>query len=213
MLNRSTLAGKYPVSGRKVEQSLINFTKITSLKIFRPLSVFLLLLAIGWQTPIQAQHCPFDGSSAVIIHLPAIQGAATGDTSLSYFLTETDTLRSDSCTYARGPLKILFRPIDTALVKKYSNSWQYRAEQFIKVTGFNSPDFLTVVLNQAETSCMIQRIKDGEFNYIKRQFEIRIFKSGQLIRQITVPQEKIYSLCTSSGSWTRIQPIEISTGN
>ncbi len=192
---------------------LINFTKITELKTYRSQSVFLLLIAIGWQTPIRAQHCPFDGSSAVIIHLPATQGAIAGDSSLSYFLAETDTLHSDSCTYAVGPLKILFRSIDTALVKKYSNSWKYRAEQFIKVTGFNSPDFLTVVLNQAETSCMIQREKDGEFNYTKRKFEIRVFKGGQMIRQITVPQEKIYSLCTSSGSWTRIQPIEISTGD
>jgi hypothetical protein len=175
--------------------------------------ILILFLSFAITPSLMAQHCPFDGSSAIIIHLPVTQGAIATDTSLSFFLVETDTLHSDSCTYARGPLKILFRPIDTALVKKYSNSWQYRAEQFIKITGFNSPDFLTVVLNQAETSCMIQRKKDGDFNYTKRKFEIRVFKGGQMIRQIAVPQEKIYSLCTSSGSWTRIQPIEISSGD
>lgn len=172
----------------------------------------LLLFLLNALSPVaKAQHCPFDGAAAVIIRLPDHQGSLQPDTTLSYFLAETDTLLADSCTYAQGALHIAFRSIDDALVKKYPNTWEYRAGLYVKETPFNQPGLLAVVLNQAEASCMLDR--NGNYTYIKRKFEIQVFKGQQLLRQITVPKEKIYSLCTSSGAWTRIQPIILTPGD
>lgn len=170
------------------------------------LGIFLTLWSL--HEPVAAQHCPFDGAAAVIIRLPLTQENLSADTSVRFFLVETDTLLADSCTYAKGALHIRFRSIDDALVKKYPNSWEYRAELYTKEAPFNQPGLLAVVLNQAEASCMLNR--NNQFTYIKRKFGLQVFKDQQLIRQIPVPMEKIYSLCTSAGSWSRIQPIEIS---
>lgn len=169
--------------------------------------ILILFLATSITPSIMAQHCPFDGSSAVIIRLPNIKGSLDTDSSLTIFLVETDTLLADSCTYAKGALKIKFRSINEALVKKYPNTWEYRAEKYVAEAPFNQSGLLTVVLNQAQASCMLKR--NNEFNYVKRKFELRVVKDGRLIHQLPVPPEKIFSLCSSSGPWTRIQPIEI----
>lgn len=167
--------------------------------------VFLTAILLG--PSLRAQHCPFDGSSAVIIRLPDIQGSLDKDSSLAIFLVETDTLLADSCTYAEGALKIKFRSINDALVKKYPNTWEYRAGKYVLEAPFNQSGLLTVVLNQAQASCMLKR--NNEFNYVKRKFELHVVKDGRIIQQLPVPPEKIFSLCTSAGPWTRIQPVEI----
>lgn len=124
----------------------------------------------------KAQHCPFDGSSAVIIRLPDSLHQVPADTSLSFFLVETDTLLADSCTYAKGALKIRFRSIEEAVVKKYPDTWEYRAGLYVKEAPFNQTGLLAVVLNQAERSCMLNR--NNQFTYLKRKFELQVFNKG-----------------------------------
>ncbi len=169
--------------------------------------ILIISLAIAITPALMAQHCPFDGSAAVLIHIADSSGKAVDHSPYTFLLAETDTLKADSCTYAKGALLIPFGSIDSALVKKYPNTWEYRAGIYVKETAFNQPGFFVVVLNQAQASCMIDR--NNSFHYIKRKFEIRIEQKGIVINRIPVTQDKIYSLCTSSGPWTRFQSIDI----
>jgi hypothetical protein len=169
--------------------------------------ILILSLTIAFTPALMAQHCPFDGSAAVLIHIGDSTGKAMDHSSYTFILAETDTLKADSCTYANGALLIPFGSIDKTLVKKYPNTWEYRAGIYVKETAFNQPGYLIVVLNQAQASCMIDR--NNSFHYIKRKFEIRVLQKGIVINRIPVTQDKIYSLCTSSGPWTRIESIDI----
>jgi hypothetical protein len=169
--------------------------------------ILILSLTITAAPELMAQHCPFDGSSAVLIHIMDSTGKGMDHTPYHFILAETDTVKADSCTYANGPLLIPFGSIDSALVKKYPNSWEYRAGIYVQKTTFNQPGYFIVVLNQAQASCMIDR--NNNFHYIKRKFEIRVQQKGIVINRIPVTEEKIYSLCTSSGPWTRFQSIDI----
>ena len=68
--------------------------------------------------------------------------------------------------------------------------------------------FYALTLNQAEESCMIKN--NNDFTYRKREFAITYQKDGSK-QTIKVPEDRIYSLCTDAGKWTRIVPIEIKT--
>lgn len=166
-----------------------------------------LLIALICLKPLSAQHCPFDGSSIVVIKLTDSLGHPITTLKEQVILSETTNPLADSCTYATGQLNILFgRPYEK-LVKKYAGTWEERAARYLSACSFNQPGYFVVVLNQAQHSCMVER--NNQFNYIKRQFEIRQKSTEGNILISIVPAERIYSLCTSAGSWTRIQPINI----
>ena len=169
--------------------------------------IMFFLTALVLSPVIKAQHCPFDGSAAVFIRVLNSKGEPLARSTTRFFLMETDTLKADSCTYANGALKIPFGSIDSALVKKYPNTWEYRARIYLKETPLLEAGYQVVVLNQAQASCMINR--NNQFHYIKRKFEIRWEGADHKTAVITVPADKIYSLCTSAGAWTRITAIEM----
>ncbi|MFN8288813.1 MAG: hypothetical protein U0U70_01025 [Chitinophagaceae bacterium] len=167
-----------------------------------PLFCLLLILATA-----NAQHCPFDGSSAVLIRLLDTKGLPVTDTLYACFLAETDTAISDSCTYAEGPIHLPFRDIGEELIKKYNGGWETRAATYVKETTFNQKGYRVIVLNQAETYCMLKRGNDFDFHF--RTYEIQVMKAGQKIKTIPVEKESIYNLCSSAGKWSRIIPVEI----
>lgn len=167
----------------------------------------LILLILFIQTWALAQHCPFDGSAIVVIKLMHSDGTPVTNLSARPCLIETDNPFADSCKYAEGLLSLPFDIPQKNLVEKYSGSWQYRASQYIKNCVFNQPGHYVVVLNQAQKQCMLERGND--YKYGRRSFEIRLTSEKGNIPALQVPEESIYSLCTSAGNWTRIMPIEI----
>lgn len=152
-----------------------------------------------------AQHCPFDGGSAIVI---SIKNKKLLDSNYSFLLVEINNPLADSCKYAEGLLKIPFGTIDASLVKKYDGSWTMWAKERIKDCTFNQPENRAVVLNQAQKDYMVSI--NNDFNYHPRQFEIHLFHQNKLMKKMRVPDQYIYSVCTGNGPWTRIQPIEIS---
>lgn len=154
-----------------------------------------------------AQHCPFDGSSIVVIKLTDSSGNPITKPGSAIFLTEKPNTLADSCTYATGQLNLAFGNPENNLIKKYEGTWEERASLYLTECSFNQPGYYVVVLNQAQRSCMVER--NNQFSYIKRQFEIRQKKADGNVMLTDVPADHIYSLCTSSGSWTRIKPIDI----
>lgn len=166
-----------------------------------------LLIALICLKPLSAQHCPFDGGSIVVIKLTDSLGHPITSLKKPLLLTETANPLADSCTYAAGQLSILFGSPLEKLVKKYPGSWEDRATRYLDECSFNQPGYFVVVLIQAQTSCMIER--NNQFNYIKRKFEIRQNSPEGNTLLSAVPDDRIYSLCTSGGSWTRIKSIDI----
>ncbi len=170
-----------------------------------------LFVALICLKPLEAQHCPFDGSSIIVIKLTDSLGRSISVLKDRVILFEKTNPLADSCTYAAGQLSILFGSPLEKLVKKYPGSWEYRATQYLAACSFNQPGYYVVVLNQAQHSCMVER--NNQFNYINRQFEIRQENTEGNILLTAVPAERIFTLCTSGGSWTRIQPIDIRLTN
>lgn len=154
-----------------------------------------------------AQHCPFDGSSIVVIKLTDSTVNPITKTGTTIYLTEKPNALADSCTYATGQLNLAFGSPEINLIKKYTGTWEERAALYLTECIFNRPGYYVVVLNQAQRSCMVDR--NNQFSYIKRQFEIRQKNGEGYVLLTDVPADRIYSLCTSSGTWTRIQAIEI----
>lgn len=171
----------------------------------RKLTITLFFLSI--LTAAYSQHCPFDGSAAVVIRVLNSKGRMVNNPSYSFVLVETDTAKADSCTYAQGPLHIPFGTIQQSLIKKYNGGWESRAAVYVKETSFSKPGYQVVVLNQAQTSCMLKR--DNGFDYFVRKFEVQVRSGGKIKSVVPVLPDKIYELCTSAGKWSRIIPVDI----
>ncbi|HRG92633.1 MAG TPA: hypothetical protein PLZ10_06775, partial [Chitinophagaceae bacterium] len=61
--------------------------------------ILILSLTITAAPELMAQHCPFDGSSAVLIHIMDSTGKGMDHAPYHFILEETDTVKADSCTY------------------------------------------------------------------------------------------------------------------
>ncbi|MBX7171328.1 MAG: hypothetical protein K1X72_10245 [Pyrinomonadaceae bacterium] len=153
-----------------------------------------------------AQHCPFDGGRLIAVHLTDAKGNPVGKKTEKLSLVEVNNPAPDSCTYAEGPLKKNFEPTKSYLQNRYERYWDHWIEPDYKDWILFNPGYYAIVLNQAETNCMIK--KDGDFVYRPRQFEVQ-FQIDNQNQIVKVPENKIYSLCTNNGSWKRIIPLEI----
>lgn len=151
-----------------------------------------------------AQHCPFDGGYLISVHL--IDGKGKPLRNKNPTLIEVNNSVANSCSYAEGLLKKPFMPTKSYLQNHFERYWEHWIEPNYKDWILFNPGYYAISLNQAEYNCMIKR--DGDFEYRKRQFEIHYSEKGSN-QKIQVPADKIYSLCTNNGSWTRIVPIEI----
>ncbi|MCC7401494.1 MAG: hypothetical protein IT214_08415 [Chitinophagaceae bacterium] len=154
-----------------------------------------------------AQHCPFDGSSMLVIKLTDSLGNPVTSMKDSLFLVEVDNPKPDSCIYAEGILILPFKNLQEELINKHDGAWKERAFNLASGSEFMQAGHYAVLLNQAENDCMIK--DKGDFRYMQRKFEIDM-KKGSSIQTLTkVSSENIYSLCTGKGPWTRIRSIEI----
>ena len=156
---------------------------------------------------IAAQHCRFDGMRMIVVHLTDEKNAPIVDAVQNLILREIDNPNADSCTYAQGLLQKPFFLSNDAFsnVHKSSNSLNL-IQEYCADCSFLTDGFYAVRLGQAETSCMLK--KDGDFEYSKRKFEVS-FEKDDIKKSVKVAADKIYSLCTGNGDWSRVVPIEI----
>ncbi len=161
--------------------------------------LFFIVLMLFFSKKIQAQHCPFDGTSIVLIKV-------SNETSKTDFvLKEVNNPKADSCTYAEGLLKKSFQPIDSFYAE---NQWINTYEKRYEMQKIKSKGGFYVKLNQATADCMLKN--GNNYTYIKRHFIITFKnKKTNKIERIDVPDSKIYRMCTASGSWDRFEAIEI----
>lgn len=153
-----------------------------------------------------SQHCPFDGSTAIVIQLKHKTGKPVVNPAFTITLNENPNANADSCTYAAGELRLPFGTIKTSWINKYEGVWVERATEKLKECNFKSEQgYLSVLLNQAQASCMIKNGND--FIYQERNFSILIEGANGSKQSIAVPADSKYKLCTASGKWTRIKPI------
>ncbi len=75
--------------------------------------------------------------------------------------------------------------------------------------AFNADGYYAVILGQSERTCMIKK-PDGMVpdKYVPRKFEVRYKRDG-VEQTIAVSPDKIHSMCTGSGKWSRFQPIKL----
>jgi hypothetical protein len=147
-----------------------------------------------------AQHCPFDGTSIILIK---IKGKKEGISNL--ILQEKKNPKADSCSFATGLISRIFQPIDSLYA---DNHWVKNYELKYKTSPMSSKGDYYVTLNMANVDCMIP--KGNEYTYLKRHFVVTYQdkKTGKIV-ELDVPDKKIYSLCSSYGSWERIKGIVI----
>ena len=158
-----------------------------------------------------AQHCPFDGSEMIVIKLSDKEGKPITYIKDSVFLVETGNPLADSCSFAKGLLKIPFTLPDSSLINKYDGVWISWAKKYSTGCNFMLPGHYAVVLNQGQKSCMIKNGSD--YKYVTRVFEICIKRGDEMKKLSGVSAEKIYSLCTGVGPWKRIASIEFVLNN
>ena len=171
-----------------------------------PGRVFLLsILLAGSLTEGRAQHCPFDGSSAIVVQLQNNQGTAVDSTAATIWLVEKTNPLADSCTYATGQLQLSFGKIGPSLVHRYEGAWVSWAEDRLSSCAFNNSSHRVLVLNMAQSRCMVKN--GSEFRYLAREFEIRVMRDDKILAILPVNEKDIYPLCTGAGPWDRIQPM------
>jgi hypothetical protein len=153
-----------------------------------------------------AQHCPFDGLSAVVIK---VTGLAKNEKCPVFHLTEITAPHTDSCAFIPGQIDIVFKTAgqlkmqmaedSMGIFNRYMKPWLEEGQDF--VSG-NQVVFLT----QPGKDCMIET--NGDYRYLPRRFEVNYEYKG-LQQKVAVTEEKVYSLCKAYGSWKRILPLAV----
>lgn len=170
------------------------------------ISFLLLFLSVSALT-VFAQHCPFDGTRMIVVHLTDAENKPIVDAFDNLILREIDNADADVCTYAEGLLEKPFARALNAFSELYGIKDSVEIlQKYCADCSFLTDGFYAAKLNQAEFNCMIK--KDGDFNYKKRKFEAVYEKNG-VKKTVKVTENDIYSLCTGSGKWSRIAPIEL----
>jgi hypothetical protein len=120
-------------------------------------------------------------------------------------LREKKNPKADSCSFANGLIRMVFQPIDSLYA---DNHWVKDYQLKYNVSPMTAKGDYYVTLNMARVDCMIP--KGNEYTYLKRHFVVSYQdkKTGKIV-EIDVPDKKIYSLCSSYGSWERIKGISI----
>lgn len=168
------------------------------------LFAFILLNAVF----ASAQHCPFDGRHLIVVELTNANGQlVTAAPAGKLQLGEINQPVTAACTYAEG---ILNKPFESPLeIFKSFNYYKpsMLTDDFCKGCTFLKPGYYAVNLNQAEETCMIKKATN-DFDYRKREYEVR-YSGSNFSRNVIVPKDRIYELCTARGKWSRIIPVKL----
>lgn len=154
-----------------------------------------------------AQHCPFDGSTVIVIKVVDKKGKPVTKLKKPFQLVEIDNPVADSCSFSKGLLGLNFTEAKKAVMDRHNGSWKSWAETYKDCPMFK-PGCYAVVLSMDQSDCMIRQGND--YRYRERKFEIQC--DGKRLKaklRTPIPPQRFYSLCTDGGSWCRIKPMEI----
>lgn len=182
-------------------------TQICNSIAFNMKPIILCCLILCTVVATQAQHCPFDGSTVVVIKVVNKKGKPVTRLTKPFQLVEVDNPEADSCSFSQGLLNKNFAEARTAVMDRYPGSWKSWAEKYKDCPMFK-PGCYAIVLSMDQDDCMIKQGND--YRYRERKFEIRY--DGKLLKaklRKPLPEQSRYSLCTDGGSWCRIKPMEI----
>jgi hypothetical protein len=154
-----------------------------------------------------AQHCMFDGASMIIVQLTDIDDKPLFGSAADLTLQEMDNPEADACRLTKGLLSLSFLPPANAFLQRYSRQGFDSFSSFCEDCEFNADGFYAVILGQGEPGCMIKKDDDTDYHHVKRKFEVR-YKRDDVEQSIAVPPDKIFSMCTGTGKWSRFEPIK-----
>lgn len=181
--------------------------KITMIK-YLVSFLFLLMFVLLNAGSASAQHCPFDGRHLIVVELTNANGQpVTASPTGMLQLREINQPAPAACTYAEGILNKSFQsPLEIF------NSFNYYkpsalTDDFCKGCTFLKPGYYAVGLNQAEETCLIKKATN-DFDYRKREYEVR-YSDNNFSKNVIVPKDRIYELCTARGKWSRIIPVKL----
>jgi hypothetical protein len=164
----------------------------------KKISVLIIIIASFFSIKSYAQHCPFDGTSIIVLKIKGDKRAIS-----NVILREVKNPQVDSCRFANKLLNVIFQPIDSFYAQ---NRWVKNRENRPKMLSEKGD--LYVTLNMAQVDCMIP--KGNEYTHRKRHFVVsyKEEKTGKTV-EIVVLDERVFSLCTSYGEWERIKAIVV----
>jgi hypothetical protein len=171
-------------------------------------TIFLAALCF-WLLPLNAfaQHCPFDGTSMVVIHLVDQKGKDIDKFEGGLALREVENDHPELCTYAPDIVKQNFLEAKTAFYEtRDTDRFKDTLDKYCPECTFLKPGYYAAKLSQATEECMIKHGDD--FDYKPRKYEVQVDHDG-MTQNVPVPKDRIYSLCTAQGRWSRIQPIQV----
>lgn len=145
------------------------------------------------------QHCPFYGTSIILIKLNETQ---KNKAITKLILKEIDKKNVNQCTYGDYIIKQPFLPMDSLYTE---NRWIsiYEKKQGVSLKALG--DFY-VFLSSAQVDCMIK--DNNEFNLKKRKFTIT-FLENKKQKKVAVKSNMIFKLCTAHTDWETIRPINL----
>jgi hypothetical protein len=166
----------------------------------KTIHILLLITVSFFSTNSHAQHCPFDGTSIILLKIKGKKEVIS-----NIMLLEKKNPKVDSCSFAKGLLNIAFQPLDSLYDE---NNWVRNYQLKYNVSPMSAKGDFYVTLSMAHVDCMIP--KGNEYTHLKRHFVVSYQdkKTGKVV-EMDVPDKKIYSLCSSYGSWERIKAINI----
>ncbi|MFM6924993.1 MAG: hypothetical protein ACKOU7_05785 [Ferruginibacter sp.] len=178
-------------------------------------SAFLLSLVLLFSRSMQAQHCPFDGSHLIAVHVVDKQGKTLTNSKIPFYLLEVDNPSADSCTYSAGLIKkqlLNTKEFIANCDEKFGrNGYNTRLKNRLTNAGVFAKANMMISINQGENTCMlIGKTETVYANYIYRQrkFVIAFTIDGKEIRTPLAP-EFIYALCTNNKELKNFKPLTI----
>ncbi len=155
-----------------------------------------------------AQHCPFDGGHMIVVQLTDADDKPLFGSAADLTLQEIDNAESESCTFTKGLLSRYFLPPVDAFMQRYARHGSENFRTYCEDCAFNADGFYAAIVGQSERSCMIKKDEDTDYRYLTRKFEVR-YKRAQIEQAVAVPADKIFSMCTGNGKWSRFEPIKL----
>lgn len=160
---------------------------------------------------IYAQHCAFDGTYLLVVHLVDKKGNPIQLSTSNLILQEVDNSNPAVCNFANQVIRKPFMPVKDALVSHSKQSYDLWIEDNYKSWELLKPGYYAVLLKQEECSCMVIQ-PSNNYNSDPRHFTI-VYQQRKKLKSITVQLSSFYSLCTANGDWERIVPILIKKSN
>lgn len=163
-----------------------------------------LLLFIGIVGIVNAQHCPFDGYYVVTVHL---NKPLPNDYQL--FLEQIPTADTDTCKYGQElTYKAFMRDRSEAFVNNGEGSISRFNRGLDNDFDFTKDNYF-IYIGDSQRNCIYEDPNTGDYTYFKKSFNVVLKKDKTILLTVPVSENNVYRLCTSSGRWSRIKPIEL----